>query len=223
MNAIWDNFWLMMERGSFIMWPLLILSVLGLTLILERFWFWLMTNGPGRTALYQIMMDCLRRGDTQSALEAARTDRTIYGRTIELLLKDKQRIDDALTAEVVQLQRPKLERFMPTLSTIITAAPLLGILGTVTGLIASFEIISQKTSISDPRAVSPAIAEALITTAAGLSVAIIVLFPYNAFRAQIDRTLGRLETLITAAEKCNGDGAATETLKLTSTENHTAP
>ena len=89
---------------------------------------------------------------------------------------------------------------MGTLSTIITAAPMLGILGTVTGLIQAFNILSDE-GVSDPRAISPAVAEALITTAAGLVIAIGVLFPYNAFRAQLDRTLSRIESLIAAVNE----------------------
>ena len=113
-----------------------------------------------------------------------------------------ERITEALAVDAVESQRRRLERFMPTLSTIITAAPMLGILGTVLGIISSFEVLSEQSAAAggtDPRSVSLGIAEALITPAAGLIVSLLTLFPYNAFRAQIERTLTRLETLANSA------------------------
>jgi biopolymer transport protein ExbB len=107
----------------------------------------------------------------------------------------------------VERQRPRVERFMPTLSTVITGAPMLGILGTVLGIIASFHLLSESAETVTPRAVSGGIAEALLTTAAGLVIALIVLLPYNIFRAQQERTLGRLEALGAAAQRA---GAAEE-------------
>ena len=88
---------------------------------------------------------------------------------------------------------------MPTLSTIITAAPMLGILGTVLGIIASFQVLAEQTAVTDPARVSQGIAEALVTTAAGLLIAVVTLFPYNALRAQVDRTLSRIESLAASA------------------------
>jgi biopolymer transport protein ExbB len=110
----------------------------------------------------------------------------------------------------MEAQRGRLERYMPTLSTIITAAPMLGILGTVTGIIQSFRLLAPETTTTDPRLVSQGIAEALLTTAAGLIVALVVLFPYNAFRAQIDKTLGRFDALIAAAHG-NAENSKLET------------
>ena len=120
------------------------------------------------------------------------------GQTLDLYLDEP--VTDALVVDVVESQRPRLERFMPTLSTIITAAPMLGILGTVLGIISSFEVIGQAGSAGDPSLVSQGIAEALLTTAAGLIVALLVLIPYNLFRSQVDRTLGRIETLVAAIQ-----------------------
>ena len=88
---------------------------------------------------------------------------------------------------------------MVILSTVITAAPMLGILGTVLGIIQSFELLGGENILTDPKQVSAGIAEALITTASGLSVALLTLFPFMAFKAQSDRALGRMEALSAAA------------------------
>ena len=93
---------------------------------------------------------------------------------------------------------------MVSLSTIITAAPLLGILGTVIGIIRSFRLLvggPGEGGLTDPSAVSMGIAEALLTTALGLVVALITLFPYMIFKAQAERALGRVESIIAAAQQ----------------------
>ncbi len=194
----------LIERGGVVMWPLIAMSVVGVTLIIERLWFWARTNRPGRGDNTAYLTDLLRKGNADAARKIASQDPTFYGAlVIQLLdgLQDAQsdQMREAVGVDAIETLRPSLERFMPTLSTIITAAPLLGILGTVTGIIASFGILSQGQSATDPQAVSAGIAEALLSTAAGLVIAIVVLFPYNAYRAQLDRTLGRAESIIAAA------------------------
>lgn len=187
----------LMRRGGVVMWPLLILSVVALTLVFERTWFWLRTSSPWALDKLDDMAALLRRRDYDAARALAGRQRSIHAKLVVGLTREPGH--PAAAAEAVEQQRRRLERFMPTLSTVITASPMLGILGTVLGLITSFRVLSDAQSIGDPRAVSPAIAEALLTTAAGLGIAIVILFPYNAFRAQIDRTLARWEALIAAA------------------------
>ena len=91
---------------------------------------------------------------------------------------------------------------MVSLSTTITAAPLIGILGTVIGIIRSFnQLGGDDGGINDPSVVSHGIAEALLTTAVGLVVALMTLFPYMVFKGQADRALGRVETIVAAAQQ----------------------
>lgn len=196
-RCIGDNFYFLMAQGGWVMWPLLVLACTAVMLVVERSWFWVYTNFPGRMGRLREMANLLHRGERTAAAALAETDQSVYGRAVMILMG--KRVDSAVAAIAVESQRPRLERFMPTLSTIITAAPLLGILGTVTGLIQSFNILAEDSPVSDPRAVSSAIGEALLTTAVGLGVSILVLFPYNAFRAQMDRAMGRFELLIAAA------------------------
>ncbi len=192
-----DSFSDLMTRGGVVMWPLMVLSLVSITLCLERGWFWLSTNRLGRHRQVLHLAKLLRQQQTQEALELAHRGHTVYHRVVAKLLSEP--LTDALVIDVIESHRPRLERFMPTLSTVITASPMLGILGTVLGIISSFQIIGNQAATGDPSAVSGGIAEALLTTAVGLAVALIVLLPYNAFRAQIDRTLGRMEMLIAAA------------------------
>jgi len=85
------------------------------------------------------------------------------------------------------------------LDTAITAAPLLGILGTVSGIISSFDALGMQ-GISDPTAVTKGIAEALITTAFGLVIALGTLFPYNIFQSCYQRAVGELESVCSVLE-----------------------
>jgi biopolymer transport protein ExbB len=202
MMGAWSGFLDLMARGGPVMWPLLALSVVALTLALERAWFFFTTNRGARLERVARMASLLRQGQHDAARQLAAGDNSLYGDVVLRLLSEP--LSDAAAVDAVESQRRRLERFMPTLSTIITAAPMLGILGTVLGIISSFQILSDATSATDPRAVSAGIAEALITTAAGLVVALLALFPFNAFRAQIDRTLSRIESLASAAMQSQG-------------------
>ena len=197
-TTIWNAFLLLMERGGPVMWPLLLLSTISMTLSVERFWFWWRANaGQGRDRLRGIL-EALRRGDTARVLALSKDDPSPYAQVATDLVRDG--MDDAVAIAAVEMQRPRMDRFMNMMSTIITAAPMLGILGTVSGIIRSFELLGGKDTLSDPRLVSAGIAEALVATAAGLVVALITLFPYMYFRAQADKALGRLESVIASAK-----------------------
>lgn len=199
MTGMFDSLSRFMDQGGWVMWPLLCLSIGALTLIFERCWFWLLTSNPWRTRRYHRVGLHLRRGERAQVEALVEMDSSVYGRFVQQLLSEGH--DDAAVTAAAEAQRPRMERFMPTLGTIITAAPLLGILGTVTGIISSFRVLSQSEALTDPNKIGAGIAEALLTTAVGLVIALVVLFPYNAYRAQIDRTLGRMESLAAAARQ----------------------
>jgi biopolymer transport protein ExbB len=151
-------------------------------------------------------MDALRRGDRARAEALAQTNPTVYARVASALFRDGA--SDAVGVGAVEQERIAMDRFMATLSTIITAAPMLGILGTVTGIITSFDLLSGGEAMVDPKAVSGGISEALVATASGLVVALAALFPYMGFGAQREITLGRLETMMAVAQLCLGGAAA---------------
>ncbi len=191
----------LIERGGVVMVPLLAMSLVSLTLIVERAWFWAAIHRPGRLRKLRQINESLRRGDRSRAEGLIEGDRSPYGAVARHLLEHG--VVDAVAVEAVEVQRPRLDRFMVSLSTIITAAPLLGILGTVIGIIQSFNLLGESAEggLTDPRAVSAGIAEALLTTAMGLVVALVTLFPYMIFRSQLERAFGRVESLVAAAQQ----------------------
>ena len=183
-----------MDRGGLIMWPLLAVSIVALAAILERAFFWIRVHGKHGQAVYLGLLDRLHAGDRPGATTLIRTSSSPYARLAEMLIRSDG--DEALAVSAAEEVRPVFERGLIILSTVVTAAPMLGILGTVVGIIQSFELLGGDASISDPRQVSGGIAEALITTATGLVIALIALFPYMIFRGQQERALGRMESLI---------------------------
>jgi biopolymer transport protein ExbB len=155
---------LWMDRGGPVMWPLLLLSLLAATLVIERFVFWMRERGRRAAAV----IEARSLEHTENVEEADR---------LELILDAEQR---------------RLERGMATMDTIIAAAPMLGILGTVLGVIDAFESLAARAT-PDPMAVTGGISAALITTASGLVIALAVLFPYGFFRTRVRVRLSELE------------------------------
>jgi biopolymer transport protein ExbB len=85
-----------------------------------------------------------------------------------------------------------MRRYLPALDTVITLSPLLGLLGTVTGMISSFGVMASG-GINQPHAITGGVAEALIATATGLGIAIATLVPYNYFLTRVERAQGEIE------------------------------
>lgn len=187
------------EVGGWVMVPLALVSVVGLAIVFERVLFWVRLTGPavrGRTSSFSAK---LRQGDFAGVVKATAERRDPYSRLARELSQDAAGpIGEAQAREAIEAQRYAVERFQSALSIIITAAPMLGILGTVTGIITSFAAIGEAGD-GDPRLVAGGIAQALYTTAFGLAIAVAALFPYVAFKGLADRALTRLELLAASA------------------------
>lgn len=152
------------ERAGLVAWPLLLVSGVTVAVLLERALFWL--------------REATR--DPERSLEQAR-------------LRGGQRaLDEDEVERLLDLEDRRLARGLGWLDTTVTAAPMLGILGTVLGIIDSFEVLSGDTA-NDPLAVSGGVGQALFTTAAGLVIALVALLPYNFLRALVARRIARLE------------------------------
>ena len=123
----------------------------------------------------------------------------MYDTLVRRMIEDGP--EDSIALETIEDLRGNTDRFSNLLSSIVTASPMLGILGTVSGIIQSFELLGGTRTLVDPRDVSAGIGEALITTAGGLVIALATLFPYMIFRGQADIALGRFEAIVTAAKQ----------------------
>ena len=193
----------LLQRGGWVMWPLLTLSLIAVTLIVERTLFWLRLHTRARQKTLGLIAARARRGELAAAEDAAVADASVYGSFAADLIRAVREAHtpeaaDAAAYQLLEDSRQPLERFSVILSTIITAAPMLGILGTVTGIIQSFRLLDAEQIAVDPAGVAGGIAEALFTTAFGLLIALTTLFPHAIFRAHTDRALNRLESLAAA-------------------------
>lgn len=190
---------MLVDRGGYVMIPLLILSIVSVSLILERSWFWYSVEGGDSVRRLEQLNTVLRKGDHETGEKMVKQDSSPYGAVAKSLLDIGA--SDAVAMEAIEAQRPRIDRFMVALSTIITAAPLLGILGTVLGIIQSFRLLGDQAVLTDPSDVAGGIAAALLTTALGLIIALVTLFPYMLFKGRSTRAIGRLEALIAAAQQ----------------------
>ncbi|MBL4590743.1 MAG: MotA/TolQ/ExbB proton channel family protein [Phycisphaerales bacterium] len=181
--------------GGWVMYPLLFLSILSVTLILERALYWLTParrSGIRKLKQYAPLLDL---GDTQRALTLSSNDHSLEGVLVRSTISSSSSASESLAFAHIEVLRPSVDRFATTLATIIAVSPLLGILGTVTGIIQSFDLLGDAATVSDPTIVAGGIAEALYTTAFGLTIALVTIFPHMYFRAKAEQTLSRLETL----------------------------
>ncbi|MFG0305638.1 MAG: MotA/TolQ/ExbB proton channel family protein [Phycisphaerales bacterium JB040] len=193
LDALLDIF----RAGGWVMYPLLAMSLASVTLIIERAAFWARTHSVATRRFLAEASELLATGRAAQARTLAGKHDGLYARFLAGLLAGTPSDGDAM--QRIETLRPAIERFGTTMATIVAAAPLLGILGTVTGIIQSFNLIGADDPVTDPTAVAAGIAQALYTTAYGLVVALVTVFPHAIYRTHAERCLARLEALSAAA------------------------
>jgi len=194
-----DLFLRLFSRGGPIMWPLLCCSVVSVTIVIERLIFcWRAAAGDDGKLLSSIFR-LTEAGRYEEALRAGSVGGSASLRVLRSGLENRSHgLSEAMQiAAADEVQRMK--HGLGVLDTIVTMAPLLGILGTVIGIIESFDLLGAA-GIEDPKAVTGGIAQALITTAAGLSVALVTLVPFNYLVSRVQREARRLEQIATQFE-----------------------
>ena len=179
--------------GGPVMVPLLICSLLSVAVIIER---WLsFRRAAGRVApVVEKIRHHLLRGEGPLALAACEQANGPVAEVLAAGLRghfQNGRAEQAME-EQAMAELPHLNRWLVVLDTVVTLAPLLGLLGTITGMIRSFNIISS-TGISRPMGITAGIAEALIATATGLVIAIFTLVAYNYFLERVKQIVGEIE------------------------------
>jgi biopolymer transport protein ExbB len=182
------------QKGGPTMWPLLLCSVISLAFVIERFFFWFLEMGSADPAEVDRLLELLRRGHLKDFLKEAQGSKNPIVKTLERsLAHGTATLSEALSVEIDRAVE-RTRRSLGVIDTCVTLAPLLGIFGTVTGIIKSFELLGHRAvGMADPQGVTAGIAEALITTEAGLLIAMPSLVFLNFFAARSDRFTFRLE------------------------------
>lgn len=183
--------------GGVVMWPLLAFSVLGGALIFERITFWVRIN-KRQSRVVRDVLNLYRLDNVVGAMEKLQKNADlpltrIFLAALELEEPNPEEFRLALESES-QAEIPILKRFQNIFETIISLAPLLGLLGTVLGLIASFASLNLgDVGGSKTTNVKSGISEALVATASGLVVAIFILVFANTFRGLYQRQIALIQ------------------------------
>ncbi len=187
------------KDGGPVMYPLLLCSVVSLTVIFERFFFWInVKRHYSQDLLYEVLELC-QEGDWDSVKSKTIGSKNyVIKILVSGILHREFSLIRAMESEAAEEIR-QMRRFMGILDTIITAAPLMGIFGTVIGIIMSFDMLGFS-GLENPQAITKGIAQALITTASGLGIAILTLFPYNYFNSKIEQAALNIEKHATSLE-----------------------
>ena len=176
--------------------PIIGCSLLALTIAIERFVYY-QTFRSGTLA--NNMLSLIEQDKFTDALALAEKHSSPVLRVMAAgIRKHSQQPEKAMEAEGM-VEVTKMKRGLPVLDTIITLGPLLGLLGTIIGMIDSFGIMSES-GLGNPHAVTGGVAEALVCTAAGIFVAITTLVPYNYFLSRVEMETELIEHYATKAE-----------------------
>ncbi len=182
--------------GGIVVYPLLLLAVMAAVVIIEKgFVFATRTRVP--PPLRRVVETYGFAWDELEERLAALGPRHYFGRFFRVIVDNRKRpawwVDSRATEEA-SLIEAALARWLWMLETIVTAAPLLGLLGTISGMIRAFKLFGSE-GLVDPRGVTGGVAEALIATAVGLFIALVALFAFNYFSQRQAQVMDQMEQL----------------------------
>jgi biopolymer transport protein ExbB len=181
--------------GGPLMWPILACSVVALAIAIERF-FTLRRASIDTREFMDTMRTVLRQNRIQEAIEICDETEGPIARIMKAgILKHSRSKEDIREAieDAGHLEVPRLDRHLSALATCANIAPLLGLLGTVTGMIKCFAMIQDKQGQVNPSDLADGIKNALVTTAAGLTIGIPTLVIYNYFVTRVDNMILEME------------------------------
>ena len=193
-NWLIDQF----HKGGPVMWPILIVSIVALTVVIERCIWWggrWFRRDPKRI---EKVFTAIENGDTAEASRLSRGSRDPVLRMLWNGLNHQHSSLEAALQVAAGIEIKRAGRFLVVMDTLVTLAPLLGLLGTITGLIKSFSFLGNEELAV--QAVTGGIAEALIATACGLGIAIFALIPFNFFTSRVSNLEFELQTAATNLE-----------------------
>ncbi|NKB67057.1 MAG: MotA/TolQ/ExbB proton channel family protein [Candidatus Latescibacteria bacterium] len=180
--------------GGWAMWPLLILLIFGIAVTIERM-ITLSKAAINAEEFFKNLEETLRNGGPEQAAELCSQTRGPVATVIHAGLLRLNRGIESVEKSIentAAVEMAFLERGMVWLSTVANLAPMIGFLGTVSGMIGAFQAIKEAGDV-EPSLVAGGISEALITTASGLIVGIVIQFFYNLFASRIDRIIADMQ------------------------------
>ena len=186
------------KKGGPIMWPILVVALVAIAVVTERFFWWLRESAKRDPETLEKVLAAMENGDFKAALNQSKGSEDPVTR---MIFRGLSHVHGSLTGALKVAAGAEIKRagrFLMLIDTCITVAPLLGLLGTVTGIMGSFQAVGgNELAVS---AVSGGIGEALIATACGLGIAIFCLLPFNYFNERVAKLTFELETAATNVE-----------------------
>ena len=188
----------LLQKGGFIMAVIVLLSLVGTIIIIERLLFFRKIRVDEEKMISRLK-SALEKGHFDEAVSICENNPAPITNLMKVGIEHRNFSESEIKESIMNaanLEIPRLERFLPALGTVAHIAPLLGLLGTVTGNIDAFGVLGQFAAGGDPRALANGIAEALITTAAGIVVAVPAIIFYNHLVSKVNHIIIRLENRV---------------------------
>ena len=194
------------KKGGPVMWAILVISLVGFTVVIERLIFIFRENSAREHEVVEKILEKVEARDIDGGVEIGRQSGDFLARILTYALSNK---DLSLSNAFIRAANQEMTRFqqgLATLDTVITAAPLLGLLGTITGMMRTFGALGTG-DVAATATITGGVAEALIATCCGIFIAVTCLFPYNYLNARVeearhdvDDTFNALELIIKKSE-----------------------
>lgn len=202
-------------KGGWVMWGLIPASILVLAIFLDRLRYFMKVKKQTNKLLAQVK-ESLQINDMTRAVSLCKENNTPMGNLLVVALENKNKSKEEIQKmleESSKTEIPRLERYLGALGTIATISPMLGLLGTVTGMIKAFNTLAVQ-GTGNPAALAGGISEALITTATGLIIAIPTVIIYNYFTEKVNKMILNMEVESTALiETMHSQGSSTNAKK----------
>jgi biopolymer transport protein ExbB len=179
-------------KGGPVMWPLLLTSIVAITVVMERLFFIVREGFRRDSDAVEKIFSEVEAGEHDWALAASRQSQDYVAKVLWYALDHREQSHANALVRAANRELNRFNRGLSILDTVITLAPLLGLLGTVTGMIRAFSLLGGQ-ELGAPTAITGGIAEALIATAFGLLVAIIALIPFNFLNAKMEEARHQIE------------------------------
>jgi biopolymer transport protein ExbB len=198
------------KHGGPIMWPILVVSFLMITVAIERVLFIIRENSRRQPDLVDKMLERVEANDISGAVEMGKKSQDFVARILVYAITHKEHsLGNAFTRAANQ-EMQRFSQGLPTLDTCITAAPLLGLLGTVTGMMETFGALGGGDIGAATSKITGGVAEALIATMCGIAIAVTGLLPFNYLNARLEEARhevedasNSLEIIINKSESAN--------------------
>ncbi|MCX8028875.1 MAG: MotA/TolQ/ExbB proton channel family protein [Brevinematales bacterium] len=189
-----------LAKGGIMMIFILIASIIGVAISIERYFF--LTNLRRSTKkLFSLAKDKINKGNLRDIIAICDAEKSVASNilktAVDVYLKGSSREDiENSIQDIAKIELPVVNRYLYLLGTMVTVSPMLGLLGTVLGMIKATSVLAEK-GLASPSELLTGIAEALITTAAGLIVAIPLLILYNYLVNKSQEIIEEIEANVT--------------------------